>query len=86
LRLGKLLPRIGRNYFYLMHLSYGGEDRAELWDYAYRNNLIGLDYEGVDEDWLTIPESNRNKIVPSWGLCSGDGWNGSVIPARSGIG
>jgi hypothetical protein len=65
LRLGKLLPRIGRNYFYLMHLSYGGEDRAELWDYAYRNNLIGLDYEGVDEDWLTIPESNRNKIVPT---------------------
>jgi predicted Mrr-cat superfamily restriction endonuclease len=48
-----------------MHLSYGGEDRAELWDHAYRNNLIGLDYEGVDEDWLTIPESNRNKIVPT---------------------
>jgi predicted nuclease of predicted toxin-antitoxin system len=42
LRLRKLLSQIGRNYFYLMHLSYDGEDRAELWDYAYRNNLIGL--------------------------------------------
>ena len=46
-----------------MHLSYGGEYRERLWRYAYENNLIGLDYEGVDEEWVKIPESKREKLI-----------------------
>ncbi|WP_456474369.1 phospholipase D-like domain-containing protein [Candidatus Pyrohabitans sp.] len=64
----KELPTIkNRKYFYIMHLSYNGDMRKELWDYAKDNNLIGLSHQEVDE-WTEDRESiiNEKRLKKGW--------------------
>lgn len=70
MKLGQLLK--DRDFFYLMHLSYGTgreDDREEHWNYARRNELIGLDKSEVDRDWNKLSESRKKSIrsrFPNW--------------------
>jgi len=67
MRLGELLSKRGLNYFYIMHLSYDGEERERLWNYAKENDIIGLDYpDEVRDDWNRVRESVRDKIPRIW--------------------
>jgi len=70
MRLDELLSEKGKNYFYIMHLSYGEgsiENRKRLWNYAKENNVIGLDYPGVvTDDWSRTPEEMRRLLPPIW--------------------
>lgn len=68
MRLNELLSKKGKNYFYIMHLSYGeGIHRERLWNYAKNNNVIGLDYPRVVTDnWIRTPEEVRDLLPPIW--------------------
>lgn len=56
----------GRDYFYLMHLSYGTwteEDREEHWNYARDNSLIGLDLpREVPKNWNEMSNSEKQSL------------------------
>ena len=63
----------GRDYFYLMHLSYGTgteEDRAKHWNYAKDEELIGLDLpEEVPKNWNEMSDSAKQSLRlrrPNW--------------------
>ncbi|MEM3700081.1 MAG: hypothetical protein QXL57_04345 [Candidatus Bathyarchaeia archaeon] len=63
----------GRNFFYLMHLSYGTlteEDRRMRWNYAKNHSLIGLDLpEEVPKDWNQMSNSEKQRLRsrrPNW--------------------
>ena len=70
MRLDELLSGKGKNYFYIMHLSYGEgrkENRKPLWNYAKENNIIGLDYSSVvTDDWIRTPEETRRRLPAIW--------------------
>ena len=41
----------GKDYFYIMHLSYGkNHRRKELWDFARQKRTIGFDNSAVSKD------------------------------------
>jgi predicted Mrr-cat superfamily restriction endonuclease len=62
-----LLLDKGKNYFYLMHLSYNGKQRRELWNFAKENDLIGLDVpEIVTDDWSKICHSVKRRLSKTW--------------------
>ena len=70
-----ILAAKGKEYFFIMHLSYNGSRRKVLWDYAKKMNLIGLDHREVEQDWRTVPSSLREKVGKKWAgqfdmLCS----------------
>jgi len=51
----------GKNYFYIMHLSWGRNyRRKELWDFARRKKIIGLDHRNVPGDWPTVKDRVKN--------------------------
>lgn len=56
----------GRDYFYLMHLSYGTmreDDREEHWNYARENKLIGLDLpKEVPKNWNEMSDSAKQSL------------------------
>jgi len=62
----------GQSHFYLMHLSYEGEERERLWSYAITpsNEMIGLDLPNeVIMDWEDIPIIDKqrfHKRRPVW--------------------
>lgn len=64
----------GRNYFWLMHLSYNTrteEDRREHWNYASDRDhpLIGLDLKEVPKDWNDMRDSEKEALrsqKPNW--------------------
>jgi hypothetical protein len=63
----------GRNYFYLMHLSYGTwteKDRREHWNYARDHSLIGLDLREVPKDWGKEMSNSEKQSLrlrrPNW--------------------
>jgi len=63
----------GRNYFWLMHLSYGTwteEDRREHWNYAREHSLIGLDLpKDVPRDWNEMADAQKQVLrskKPNW--------------------
>jgi hypothetical protein len=45
-----LLAGKRKDYFYIMHLSYNGDRREKLWNYAKDRGLIGLDVQGIVTD------------------------------------
>jgi len=50
-----------------MHLSYDGNDRKRLWEYAKENDIIGLDYPAVvDNNWNRIEQSVKNSLPRIW--------------------
>lgn len=52
-----LLSEKGKDYFYIMHLSYEGRERERLWNYAERREIIGLEHGDVNDDWNDVRES-----------------------------
>jgi hypothetical protein len=71
LTLKKLLNEIGKEHFYLMHLSWEGKDRQRLWDIAARKKLIGLDrYHPIDVNrrWEEFSERRKKQLTWKWHL------------------
>jgi hypothetical protein len=67
MKLISLLNQKGKNYFYIMHLSYGGAEREPLWKCAIEHNIIGLHHRKVWEyDWIKAPEWVKNRISKFW--------------------
>ncbi|MGD0027868.1 MAG: hypothetical protein ABSC91_02905 [Candidatus Bathyarchaeia archaeon] len=65
-----LLTREGKDYFYIMHLSYDGDKRRtreELWDYAQKHKMIGLDLPRVVKgDWTEVREKAKAHLRSGW--------------------
>jgi len=66
MKLEKFLSELNRDHFYIMHLSYEGEDKERLWNYAKENRLIGLQHSLVTDYWLTIRERVKYQLDPLW--------------------
>jgi len=67
MRLDRLLAERKKDHFYIMHLSYDGEDKEPLWNYAKENNVIGLDYPSeVNDDWNHVSESVKERVPRIW--------------------
>jgi hypothetical protein len=69
MKLSAVLSDKGKDYFYIMHLSYNGSRRKELWEYASKENLIGLDAPRiVRENWIDArkKESVRRQLGAIW--------------------
>jgi len=69
MKLSLMLSDKGKDYFYIMHLSYNGNRRKELWDYASKENVIGLDSPGiVRENWTEArkKEPVRKQLGTIW--------------------
>lgn len=64
-----LLSEKDLNYFYIMHLSYEGDKREELWNYARENKCIGLDYPSlVKDDWNKISNDKKEEWLEDGSL------------------
>jgi hypothetical protein len=61
---GELLSSEHKDYFYIMHLSYGSDktQRERLWKCATDKNMIGLDWYEVTRDWVTLSESEQQAL------------------------
>ena len=69
MKLGNVLLAPEKNFFYIMHLSYGGPkgERERLWNYAKDHNIIGLDYPDiVRDDWVKVRESVKRLLPKIW--------------------
>jgi len=69
LAIRELLRKIGKEYFYLMHLSWEGRDRERLWDFAVKKKVIGLDHYrrvNVNRRWDQFPEKQKKKVGRKW--------------------
>lgn len=67
MKLDEMLSQKGTNYFYIMHLSYDGQNRESLWNYAKENNVIGLDYpDVVREEWNRVRQSVKDRLPRIW--------------------
>lgn len=64
--LGTLLSELKRSHFYIMHLSYDGEEKERLWNYARKNSLIGLSNSSVTSYWLNVEDRVRSRLDPMW--------------------
>jgi hypothetical protein len=54
---------LGKEYFYIMHLSWGSNSRRkDLWDFARQKKVIGLDRSDVGGDWPTIREETEKYL------------------------
>jgi len=57
----------GKEYFYLMHLSWGyNSRRRELWDFARQKRIIGLDHREVTSDWPAVRDNVKKKLSGTW--------------------
>jgi hypothetical protein len=67
---GELLSSEHKDYFYIMHLSYGSDktQRERPWKYDINKdeNMIGLDWCEVTRDWFTLSESEQQALVRDW--------------------
>jgi len=60
---------LGKNHFYLMHLSYGyNYKREELWNFAREKGIIGLDNREVKDDWPLVRDEVLRKLNDPWPL------------------
>jgi len=58
---------LGREHFYIMHLSYGiNYRRKELWNYARQKKIIGLDHRDVPGDWPRVKEEVKDDLSDIW--------------------
>lgn len=61
-----LLAKLDRDHFYIMHLSYEGEEKERLWKYARKNSLIGLSNSLVTGYWLDVEDQARSRLDGVW--------------------
>jgi hypothetical protein len=66
MKLEEFLSELNKNHFYIMHLSYAGEEKERLWDYGKENRLIGLDHRLVTDYWLRIRDRVKHQLDPVW--------------------
>lgn len=68
IKLRAILDRVQRDYFYLMYLHWGSQHSRskDLWEFARRNCVVGLDHPQVDRPWRNVPESIRRKLNRTW--------------------
>ena len=66
MKFGALLTNEGRDYFYIMHLSYDGAERERLWNFAKDNNTIGLSHRYVDDNWTKVREKAKSLLGRGW--------------------
>jgi hypothetical protein len=67
MKLDELLSALGKDYFYIMHLSYGGSEKKRLWDYAVDKQVIGLDLpRDVTDNWSKIRQSAVKILKSGW--------------------
>lgn len=60
--LGELLKLTGRTCFFLMHLICNIRKRKELWDYAWKQEVIGLGWP--EKSWYEMSEKKKNSENP----------------------
>lgn len=66
---GDLLRSERKDYFYIMHLSYGTNkaERERLWNYAIDKKMIGLDLPDiVRKAWTTLSEPEKQAVSKRW--------------------
>jgi hypothetical protein len=67
MKLADLISSRKKDYFYIMHLSYNGDERERLWNYAREHDLIGLDLpDDVANDWAKVREMVKRSIPNIW--------------------
>jgi hypothetical protein len=67
MKFGALLSSKGKDYFYIMHLSYNGKRREDLWNYAKAHDIIGLDVPNIVKgDWLDVQETAKKSLGKGW--------------------
>jgi len=66
MKLKTLLSDKEKEYFYIMHLSYEGDDRERLWKYGKDKEIIGLSHNWVDGDWVKVRGSVKNSLSNTW--------------------
>lgn len=66
MKVGQLLSDMGKEYFYIMHLSYKGRERRRLWQYAQRDKVVGLSHRAVNDNWVGVRELVKGSLVPIW--------------------
>lgn len=66
IRLYELLSELNRSHFYIMHLSYEGEDKERLWNYARKNSIVGLSNSHVTGYWLDVENWARDRLDGTW--------------------
>jgi hypothetical protein len=64
--LRELLSELNRSYFYIMHLSYEGEEKERLWNYARKNSIVGLSNSHVTGYWLDVENWARGRLDGTW--------------------
>ena len=66
---GALLASENKNYFYLMHLSYGQDkkQRKRLWELAIKEKMIGLDIrDSVTKNWVNLSNEEQKSVGQHW--------------------
>lgn len=65
MKLKSLVDTKGKDCFYIMHLSYGKNNRRNLlWNYAKKNNIVGLDLPYiVEDDWNKVKELAKERGI-----------------------
>jgi hypothetical protein len=66
---GEILASENKDYFYLMHLSYGRDldQRKRLWEIALSKNMIGLDLpEEVKRNWVNLSVEEQESVGTHW--------------------
>jgi hypothetical protein len=59
----------GKDHFYLMHMNYENRSKEEeLWNFARKNHLIGLDNIRVRGDWTTLKHRVKKNLRTPWPL------------------
>jgi len=67
MKFGDLLANSEKEYFFIMHLSYDGTNKRNLWNYAKNNSLIGLDQPKiVKNDWVKVRETLKGTMGKGW--------------------
>lgn len=58
---------LGNEFFYIMHLSFGKDSRRkELWNFARKKKIIGLDHRDILGDWPQIKEEGTHNLSNTW--------------------
>ncbi len=57
MKLGDYLKN--RAFFWVMHLTYDGEEGPKLWKFGKENRIIGLDRSDVNQNWNSISQAQK---------------------------
>ena len=61
-----LLKQENKDYFYIMHMSWEGRYREERWKYARKYNIIGLQHNKIEKNWVIANSNIKKSISKIW--------------------